>query len=128
MKKYCNRNAEELKTIEQVRISDLHHITSLQTIFRIHALSFDKYNTDVIDSLNQEDKNKIGGIVKGATEAVERCEDTTSRLKALIRKKSLSKSESDVLRGELDNAITTIQCFQTSFNMLVSRPLNEVVT
>ena len=92
------------------------------------ALSFDKCNTDVIASLSQEDKNNIGEIVKDTTEAVERCGDTMSRLRALIKKKPRSKSEFDVLRGELDHIITTIQCLQSSFNMSVSRPLNEVVT
>ena len=128
MKKYCNRTAEELKALEQAKISGLHQITSLRTVFKSLALSFDKYNTDVIDSLSQEDKNNIGEIVKDTREAVERCENTTSKLRALIKKRPRSKSEFDALHGELNNTITTIQCLQTSFNMSVSRPLNEVVT
>ena len=124
MKRHCNKTAEELKALEQAKISDLHHITSLRTVFKSLALSFDKYNTDVIDSLSPEDKNSIGDIVKDTGEAVERCENTMARLRALIKKRLRSKSEFDVLRGELDNSITTIQCLQSSFNMSVSRPLN----
>ena len=116
MKKYCNRTAEDLKAIEQAKISDLHQITSLRTILKSLALSIDKFNTDVIKSLSQEDQNNIREIVKNTTEAVERCEDTISRLRTLIKKRPHSNSEFDVLRGELNDAITTIQCLQVSFN------------
>ena len=117
-----------METLEEAKISDLHQITSLRTIFKTLALSFEKYTTDVIDSLSQEDKDNIREIVKDATEAMERCEDTISRLRALTRKRPRSNSELDILRDELKNTITTIQCLQTSFNTLVSRSLNEVNT
>ena len=128
MKKYCNRTAKELKALEEAKISDLHQITSLRTIFKTLASSFDKYNTDVVDSLSQEDRNNIREIVKDATEAMERCEDTMSRLRALTKKRPRSNSEFDILRGEITNTITTIQCLQNSFKTLVSRSLNEVNT
>ena len=126
MKKHCSRTAEELKALEQAKISGLNRITSLRTVFKALALSFDKYNKDVMESLSQKDKVNIGEIVKDTTEAIEKCKGTMVELRALTKKKLRSKSELDVLRDELNSAITTIQCLQASFSSLVSRPLIEV--
>lgn len=128
MKKFCNKTAEELKALEQAKISDLHHFTSLRTVFKSLALSFGKYNADVFDSLSQEDRYNIGIMVKDTTDAIEKCKDTMSKFKDATRKRPRSKAEFGVLRGELDHSLTTIQCLQSSFHMLVSRPLNEVIT
>lgn len=81
-----------------------------------------------MESLSQKDKVNIGEIVKDTTEAMEKCKGTMVELRALTKKKLRSKSELDVLRDELNSAITTIQCLQASFSSLVSRPLIEVNT
>ena len=76
--------------------------------------------------LSQKDKDNIREIMRDTTGVLERCEGIVSKLKALTKKKLHSKSELDVLREELNTAISTIQCLHTSFNTLVSHPLNEV--
>ncbi len=128
IKKFCDKTAEELKAVELAKSSGTDQITSLRTVFRSLASSFDKYNEDVIDLLDQKDKEKIGEIMKDTEGVIERCEVTMSKLRALTRKKVRSKSELDVLREELRGAVSTIQFLQDSFNALVTRPLKEFST
>ena len=123
IKRFCDKTAEELKAVELAKSSGTDQITSLRTVFKSLASSFDKYNKDVIDLLDQKDKESIGEIMKDTEVVIEKCEVTMSRLRALIRKKNRSKSELDVLREELRGAVSTIHCLKDSFNTLVTRPL-----
>lgn len=127
MKKHCNRTAEGLVALEQAKISGLHQITSLRTVFKSLATSFDKLNEDVEESLSQKDKGNIREIAKDTMGAMDRCEDTICKIKALTKKKLRSKSELDVLRNELNDAMASIQCLQISLNTSVSRPLTEAI-
>ena len=126
MKRSCNKTAERLKALEQAKASGIHQITSLRIVFKTLASSFDKYNAEVEKFLSQKDKDSIREIMRETTGVIERCEGTVSKLKALTKKKLHSRSELDVLREELNAAISTLQFLQTSFSMLVSHPLNEV--
>ncbi|CAF9909963.1 hypothetical protein IMSHALPRED_008517 [Imshaugia aleurites] len=116
VKKSCNKTAEKLKALEQAKASGTHQIASLRIVLKTLASSFDKYNAEVEKVLSQKDKDDIGEVMRDATGVIERCEGIVSKLKALTKKKLRSKSELDVLREELNTAISTIQCLQTSFN------------
>ncbi len=123
IKRFCDKTAEELKAVELAKCSGTDQITSLRTVFKSLGSSFDKYNEDVITLLGQKDKESIGEIMKDTEGVIERCEVTISKLRALTRKKVRSKSELDVLREELRDAVSTIQCLKDSFHTLVTRPL-----
>ena len=120
MKKYCNKTAERLKALEQAKVSGIHQVTSLRIVFKSLASSFDKYNSDIIDLLSPKDRHDIREIMKDTDGVIERCEGTMSKLRALAKKKIHDKSELDVLRDELNDAVNIIQCLQKAFDTLVS--------
>ena len=128
MKNYFNRTAEQFRTLEQARISGLDQIKSLRVIFKNLAVFFEKINTDVDDSLSQHDKDAIGEIVKDLYEVMEDCEGTVSQIRALTKKKPVTKSEFDVLREKLNGAFTRIFSLQMTLNTSVSRPLSQAST
>ena len=124
----CKKTAEELRALEQAKASGIHQIVSLRTVFKSFASSFDKYDEDVVGLLSQKDRESIGEIMRDAEGVIERCEGTVSKLRALSKKKVRSKSELDVLREELNDVVSTIQCLQESFHTLVAHLLNEIST
>ena len=128
VQKCCKKTAEELKALERAKVSGIHQIISLRTVFKSLASSFDKYEEDVINLLSQKDKEKLGEIMRDTEGIIERCEGTVTELRALTKRKVRSGSELDVLREELNGVVFTIQCLQESFNTLVAHLLNEVST
>ena len=128
MKKHCNKTAEELRALDQAKISALHQIPSLRTVFKSIASSFDSLNGDIVESLSQKDKDDIEDIVKDTKGVIDRSEGIICNIKALTKKKLRYKSGLDELRNELNEAITTIQSLQISLNLSVSCLLNEVYT
>ena len=128
MRKYCKERAERLEALEQARVAGIHQLTSLRTVFKSFASSFDTYNDTVIDFLPPKAKEAIGEIMKDMIKTMETSEGTVSKLRALTKTKFRSKSELDVLREELAADITALECLQGSFNALVGRLLNEVNT
>ena len=125
VKKYFDKTAEELEAIQQAKVAGIDQIASLRTITKSISLSFIKLNTDVFDLLSQEDKKSIEEIMKGMMKEIEKCEGTVSKLKAHTRKKIHTKSELEVLRGQLNQALSTIHCLQVALTGLVSHQLNE---
>ncbi len=128
IKRSCDKTAEELKSVELAKSLGTDQITSFRTVLKSLASLFDKYNEDVIGSLDQKDKERIGEMMKDTEGVIERCEVTISKLRALTRKKVHSKSELDVLREELRGAVSTIHYLKDSFNELVTRPLKGFST
>ena len=128
VRKYCKKHAEKLEALEQARVSGIYQLTSLRTVFKSLASSFDKYNTDVIDLLGPKAKEDIGEIMKDTMRIMETSEGTVSKLRALTRTKVRSKSEVDVLREELAGAVAVIECLQGSFSTSVGHTIYEVIT
>ena len=125
VKKYCKQRAEKLEALEQVRVSGIHELTSLRTVFKSYASSFDTYNTDVINLLGLKAKGDIGEIMKDTLRVMEASEGTVSKLRALTKTKICSKSDVDVLRQELAHALKVIECLQTAFSTSVGRLLHK---
>ena len=116
MKKYFNKTAEELEALQQAKVAGIDQIASLRTVIKSISLYFTKLNTDVLDLLSQEDKNYIEDIVKPMTEQVEKCEGTVSKLRAHTRKTIHTKSELEVFRDQLNQALSTLQWLQGTLN------------
>ena len=123
---HCHRASEELRSLEQARLSSQFQITSLRVLYRALSTNLDKYNCDVERSLSKSDRDAIGDIIQDIDRIADKSEETVVKLKKAIQKSGNNRTELDMLRDELNTAVSVIQSLQTAFASFVTRPPNEV--